>query len=474
MDNIQVYGGQWKVDKCISWLDGILKYDSENRVIILELVIPATDRDPMPGPYREDYIAFISGMLSSGRSITLYDCRTHRSTSILHEATYQEIYAKYAFWDLKIQSIKALAFRSVTVDFGDILNWYGLCHFERPLPTQCSEYHYVWKASEPVTVNCNDNLRIVIYPIAQYSSSTMYNKECHINQNVIIEFDYSIPASWDSICQDVQRFQYLIGLGIEQPVEIVEMKYAHNTMNVESGEIHDYQEYDIMIGTERIPTQKSKHPFEYLFGFKDFKNIENGYQRWISIYDTLKPVVGLYFALYHKNTLETSYLIVLQALEIIHARFFASTLTEYNTRVISILSSIQNDEEKEIIHSLLLKEINPKQLFLKYRLADLFYSKGDLPIFQVGSNLENYIKKIADTRNYYTHYDEKRKENTFTDKELPYAFFYLLRLLEYHLLLIIGMDKSFALRKIRSKYKQIRTENITGVPRRSDSEENES
>ncbi|MBR6891154.1 MAG: hypothetical protein IKN05_09205, partial [Clostridia bacterium] len=67
-----------------------------------------------------------------------------------------------------------------------------------------------------------------------------------------------------------------------------------------------------------------------------------------------------------------------------------------------------------------------------------------------------------------------RKENTFTDKELPYAFLYLLRLLEYHLLLIIGMDKSFALKKIRSKYKQIRTDNITGVPRRSDSEENES
>lgn len=72
-------------------------------------------------------------------------------------------------------------------------------------------------------------------------------------------------------------------------------------------------------------------------------------------------------------------------------------------------------------------------------------------MFADGQNLERdsqFIQKIVDTRNYYTHYDPKKINRSFTPAELSKVNYKLMLLLEYHILKLLGFEES----ELRKKY----------------------
>ena len=78
-----------------------------------------------------------------------------------------------------------------------------------------------------------------------------------------------------------------------------------------------------------------------------------------------------------------------------------------------------------------------------------------MPFWPKGCFPDKYIRKIINTRNYYTHYNQSKFEKAFTKEELPWINGHLLALLQYHLLILMGFDTDEVRKKTIENIHQI-------------------
>ena len=140
---------------------------------------------------------------------------------------------------------------------------------------------------------------------------------------------------------------------------------------------------------------------------------------------------------------------LMQALETYHARFVTDSKDNYVRHVDQMLKEVFKGDSGETIKEWRARLISPDQespkcnkVYLKSRLADLVFAEGIICwwSFNEGKG-EDFVTKLVDTRNYYTHYGEDKKDKAYTKDELPFVTRHLLCLLKYHLLTQMGFDK---------------------------------
>ena len=114
-----------------------------------------------------------------------------------------------------------------------------------------------------------------------------------------------------------------------------------------------------------------------------------------------------------------AFLNIVQALETYHSRFKANTLEEYKKRIDEV---ILKDRPKDFIENdkKLLMANSHKFITLESRIADLLVAEFNI-YFDTGDiKYIDFPRIIANTRNYYIHYDDSLKEKTriLTNDEL--------------------------------------------------------
>ncbi len=210
----------------------------------------------------------------------------------------------------------------------------------------------------------------------------------------------------------------------------------------------------MLLGTGKVEPTQHREKHEFLFGFKDFLTIENGIKKWFQSYDRLKPILDLYYSVFGQiNAVETAFLCLMQALETYHARFVASTIGQYKKRVEKLVAVFPDEETKELWSRFLLDEGQKKSkgILLKSRLSDLYFADGHLPLMRAGDLPPEITQKLTDSRNYYTHYEEKKKSLAYRQDELPLINSYLACLLRYYFLCFIEFDVSYAKKAIEAE-----------------------
>lgn len=464
MREIQKYGGTWKLFENGTLYQGELHIGYDKRVIALQLLIPASDVNPLPRPPYKGKIPYICGTLFSGAKILLYDCSTGKEHSHFMSYTQQIIYANYAFWGLEVDSEEEIKFTKAILDFGDIIAWSGLCNYKWEYADD-GGFNLMWARKKPVTFELSENLKITLSPCQGSIGGDMYEKEIKAKQHISIEFAYKKPATWDSIMEDALCMQYLIGLGVNQKVEIYKAQYCHSSiyMDLPKGErttekVH--RPTDMILGTGKVEPTKNTQSRDCLYILDDIKG-NDAFIRWRKNYPMLKPVLDLYFTAfsYTAGASEMLFLNLMQALETYHARFITDNAKAYSDRVDSLVDSFcQGNSNTEGWKDFLLdkgQKKNTKSIYLRSRLADLIFANGILPFWPNGSCSGDYIRKIVDTRNYYTHYNSVKLEKAFKKEELPWINSHLLALLEYHLLVLMGFDTDEVRKKTVKKIRII-------------------
>lgn len=465
MPDIRKYGGVWKFFNKEIPYQGELHINKDNRVIALEILLPASEENPLPRPPYKGRIPYICGTLFSGAKVLLYDCITGKEKNYLMTYTSQVIYANYAFWGLNVNSSEEIKFTKVVFDFGEIIGWSGLCKYEWEF-TENGCRNLMWHHQGPVKFELNEGLEISLSPAqGKTAGGSIYEKTIEVTQHILVEFAYKNPNSWDSIIEDALCIQYLIGLGTSQEVTIYKAQYSHPLIYTEYSK-HDgrlgkiYRLADVVMGTGKVePTQNTK-PFDCLFTLEDIVK-GDVFNKWRENYSVLKPVLDLYFTAFSRTagTPEMLFINLTQALETYHARFITDDANEYFVRVDDLIKSFcQNKRNAEHWKSFLLddgQKKNNRRIFLRSRLADLIFANGLLPLYPNGYHLDDYIRKIVDTRNYYTHYNPAKRDKAFTKAELPRINGHLLALIEYHILILMGFDADETRKRTFQKVRQI-------------------
>lgn len=134
----------------------------------------------------------------------------------------------------------------------------------------------------------------------------------------------------------------------------------------------------------------------------------------------------------------------MQAMELIHTQKFKKVNKFYQ----HIETKFENNSE--IIN---LIEDNPDQkdskfIILKNRIIDLLISDFSLTIREnLIANIDKLSTILADTRNFYTHYNESKKDKCLVGKNLKFAIFILDYVISCNILLNLG----FSIEEINQK-----------------------
>lgn len=456
MSNVQKYGGTWQLFKKEELYSGELHIDFDNRVIALELLIPANEESPMPRPPYKGKIPYIHGTLFSGANLLLYDCSTGKEHTHVMQYTQQIIYAKYAFWELNISNEEDLKFTGAIFDFGDIIEWSNLCSYSWDFAENGGS-NLRWTRKSPIEFELHKNLKVTFSATQGTIGGDGFAKEITAKQHVFVEFAYMNSVAWDSIMDDVLCIAYFIGLGMNQKVEVEVAKYCHASIYYEIPK--DEKETrkisrpaDVILGTGHSRKTLNTKRYDCLYTLDKIHETD-GVTKWRKNYSQLKPILDLYFTAFSNTaaTPEMLFLNLTQALETFHARFITDDAQKYKNRVDDLVTAFCNDgTNAEQWGNFLIDEgqkKNTQHIYLRSRLADLIFAEGELPFWPNGYNISKYIGKLVDTRNYYTHYNPSKMDKSFTKTELPLINGHLISLIEYHLLILMGFDKAEVRRK---------------------------
>ena len=446
MAETRKYSGSWVFYKKPDLYQGTLYIDDDSHAIRLEIIMPEDGKERAKAPYTGK-IPFICGTLFTGAKILLYDCAVKKSRKNYLPYTKILVYASYAFWGLEVRQEQALRFQSAAFEFGEIIEWTGLCKFKWQSDEK-NEYA-VWLHKDPVKLQFRDDLVVEVKPQSTWSGYESYDTDLMLKQSVWFNFRYKKRVSWETIMEDVLSVRYMIGLGITEKPGIRQARYSHPSLNTQIkgvvlGSGLRITHSDVTIGIEEESHYIQKKKLDYLYRFDEISSPDR-FETWCQVYPKLKPILDLYFAacMSENETDEMFFLNLVQALETFHARFITNKVKEYFRRVDELTAGYPK-EEAEKWHTFLVdagQQRNKNGIYLRSRLADLTFAEGDVLYLTLGEDidLEEFLQKVIFTRNYYTHYDDTKLERSFVMEDIPYVNRILTGLLQYHILKLLGI-----------------------------------
>lgn len=197
----------------------------------------------------------------------------------------------------------------------------------------------------------------------------------------------------------------------------------------------------------------------FLFNLNELSEKAN-FSHWQKISTIIEPVIELYIDDLYNQELSASrhFLNMIQALETYHSRFLCNgTLADYKKRVEEVIAN-RPDEFKQNDREFLL-EGSQKGISLRSRLADLLLADFKFRFYTSEIKYRDFPKVIADTRNYYTHYNLRQEKKALKGNTLVDAYYILRNILEYYILKELGFDESFIHERTRERIKPLVTTN---------------
>lgn len=210
------------------------------------------------------------------------------------------------------------------------------------------------------------------------------------------------------------------------------------------GETKIYKKIELYYKSSVSKSKKQNHPVNFLFNYKD---VENNFQsiinKWYENDSKLEPIIYLFLnSFYSQNTIftENKFLEIIHALETFHRRIyknFVISKTEYRKQKHVILESVPQSYREWLGNKLSFGN----EPSLQERLIELL----DLDKFEFLEDLipdkSDFIKKVKNSRNFYTHYDTSLEKKALKGAQLFYITLKLRIVLIIHLLILLGFNK---------------------------------
>lgn len=454
MDGFDQYAGKWKVPGYSEPVDGTLVVSLERRLIELVLQCRYDSVHGERGLLPRGGVDFLYGQLFSGAEVTLFRCESvERSYQVGVHLT-ERVSAEFAFWGLGEPDPK---FRGALVDFGEIVEWSGLCSYKWCLDKGSRAGTLKWECGEKLDFGLPEGAKLEIYPLQGGIKFPLFCNEVKAEQRIVFSIKYSRPTSWEVIVEDIRWIRSFIELGMSTGVVVKGVEYLHDGRCLDLPDVRDGDEAELIPGRVIIGAGDSKRinrtSISHYYSFTLEEAVACGaLSLWFEKRDVLEPVIGLY-AMAHSvrnGSASTLFLCLAQALETLHARFFDSDVKRFVNRIDGIIDncSVGGKCPLWLIDS---GQRKANRIYLKSRLNELLYAEGMMLVKMPGMDIPTFSAKITATRNYYTHYDDRMLEEAFSTDELLQVNGKLLLLLEYHLMRILGFEIVFAAERIRRK-----------------------
>jgi hypothetical protein len=169
-----------------------------------------------------------------------------------------------------------------------------------------------------------------------------------------------------------------------------------------------------------FPLPQIKHSHELLFTAKalqdKFANILNTWHKTLERFESVVNLFMTVLRMRRELNISNCFLNLCQVLEAYHRIKSNETYIDqdkYDMLLDSIISTVPSDHREHIKQRLRYGN----EIGLRKRLKSIYDMlpekiKGRIP------NRNDFIGKVVDTRNYFTHYDPKSKQNSLVENEI--------------------------------------------------------
>ena len=201
--------------------------------------------------------------------------------------------------------------------------------------------------------------------------------------------------------------------------------------------------------TDYVPSAERKSLQELAFTVESLgEQWESCLRNWQNALGSFGPTLDHYFSLNRSEGMpvEHRFLSLVQALESFHRRRFPEMLREpvadFRARKRRLLAAAPKEERKWLANALQWAN----ELSLRQRVAHLWEMMPESVRQRLGSQ-HDFSKRVADTRNYLTHFNEQRKGAAVMGRDTYDLVVRLSTVLRVVFLLQLGLDAETVLQR---------------------------
>lgn len=458
------YKGLWFLPSNSSRkIHGILKYDYENSVSILELLGSFYDYQNLEG---EDIIL---GVTADGDEITLSHCEFASSSGI--EKNEAE---KFPQWNenristlnFRVRSVfkgqhilnnKDLVFQKIYVEIFNFDEWLGISGLETENDYQNNTKTIFYKTPESINVKINEDVDMEIKFISNHPLRTRFSKELKLSQRAILAFHSKKYTTFEEYIYLLRKFNNFLSTSLQKPVRIqtVELYCDKFTENYGDNILKAIDAYQII--NPELKFEEKKHDWQMLFTYKDIsEDFEIIMQKWFANYEKFEAPFNLVLSQFYvsKYFLENLFINVAQAAESFHRRLDLiddTPKTEqdeiFNSKVSRIIESAPEDL-KNWVKSQISK---PSKHFYDTRLKYLLKEFSNSELNNMIGDHQTFVKDVSVSRNYYTHHNRDLEKIAAQGVDLILLYEKLRLLLLCSFLIESGFNKPLLEKLIKEK-----------------------
>ncbi|MDE5415499.1 HEPN domain-containing protein [Alkalihalobacterium chitinilyticum] len=449
--------GSWKVDNSNQQYYGDLYLNKDEGGIVLYIRIP--NSGPMMSYLELPLtIPFITGTTANGAEITLVDCVRISTESRIGSEEIFGYQATFMFNGVAFEKEEDISFTKMKISIPGIIQWGDTSNYVIP-EIGDKETLIGLKTIEPIEIySCEDYT--LTYELTFSYPFEMMKEEITLEQVPYLVIEAQSPHQLEWFIKIGNQMKTLIEIAMGSPL-------GFNTMIVESPEVyHEFED-----GKKRIRPLEVVHAYtqnkikennnkrilkhEFLFNLSELN--QANFQKWQEISTIMEPIIELYIDSLYNRKLSVSrhFLNMIQALETYHSRRITYSLRDYKKRVEQLLElrheSFREEDKKFLLGG--CKDF----VTLRCRLAHLLLADYRFCFHTGDFKLKDFPQIVANTRNYYTHYNQNLEHKALKGEELITAFHILRNILEFYLLKELGFEEEFIHERIRERIRPIMT-----------------
>lgn len=446
MEKDTIIGGKWNI--LGKRYEGDLVFNKSNGGIVLSIYYKdqycfrAWDNQPL-------YINEITGTLNQKINCILTDCKIvkrHTQVFVKHHIV---IVAKSIFFGVTKRKKQNIKFNEMRFKVSNIFAWTKLNGFKL-FDNKDYWLNIVYESKNKVSIKIDDNTTIEFVPTMGAFNPNMLVENIKLNQFVSIYIKKNIPTIYDDFFEDLDKVINLIALATNKKINIIKIECIDYSKFYMIENKKDYIKYEMIshkIKSDEIMEEDSKiQIMDYLFDLPEMI-ADNKIEMWFNTYDKYRNIYNLYLlGIKNDIPLEIRFCNLMQAIELLHSLKFSRKkkfIKHIEKKFIDnpeIIDDIENNVDQK----------ESSFIILRSRLIDIFTNDFELTkSANMYINVIPFANILSDSRNYYTHYNDSKRNKCVVKDNLKYSIL----ILEYSVSSYILKEFGFSLDYINKKQK---------------------
>lgn len=452
--------GYWKIGTSDITYSGDLYRNEEEGGIFIYISVPNSGP---PGSYFEIplQIEYIQGTAINGAEMTLLNCSRIAMESKVGLEDVYGYQVDYMLENVSFEKQEDIVFSKLQIQVPGVVKWGAISNYGR---TKNDGYRNVIKLQEvkDVSIYSDSHYDLSYSLIPSFPWFDFMKEEITLKQSPYLIIKSTQPQSLFWFIEIALKMKNMIEIAMGKPLSFGKMTAESPSIvrEIEGRETRK-EVIDIkhFLFSENKDEEIEYRGVPFLFNLVELHESGDFYA-WQRVSTLLEPVIELYIDDLYNQSLSTNrhFLNMSQALETYHSRMICDgNFSDYKERVERIISN-QYGSSREKAKRFLTEGSRGKITF-RNRIADLFLADFQF-FFYTGDIKElDFPQVIANTRNFYTHYNQTTEKKALKGSDLEDAYRMLRSILEYYLLRELGFNEEFISKRIRDRTQPLEIRN---------------